>query len=118
MLQERRWLALKMLVSKGYKEFEIATSKLTTPQDANEEQVEIIIANAYRSKSVADMVEEEKRLKESLEKMKAAGRQVKGMTSHLVGFVMLLHQCFICQKRKWPRLNRSIIILFRNLRKN
>ncbi len=75
---ERRWLALKMLVSKGYKEFEIATSKLTTPQDANEEQVEIIIANAYRSKSVADMVEEEKRLKESLEKMKAAGRQVKG----------------------------------------
>ncbi len=75
---ERRWLALKMLVSKGYKEFEIATSKLTTPQDANEEQVEIIIANAYRNKSVADMIEEEKRLKESLEKMKAAGKQIKG----------------------------------------
>lgn len=75
---ERRWLALKMLVSKGYKEFEIATSKLTTPQDVNEEQVEIIIANAYRNKSVADMIEEEKRLKEALEKMKAAGRQVKG----------------------------------------
>ena len=75
---ERRWLALKHLVSKGYKEFEMATSKLTTPQDADEEQVEIIIANAYRNKSVADMIEEEKRLKESLEKMKAAGRQVKG----------------------------------------
>lgn len=75
---ERRWLALKMLVSKGYKEFEMATSKLTTPQDADEEQVEIIIANAYRNKSIADMVEEEKRLKESLEKMKAAGKQIKG----------------------------------------
>lgn len=75
---ERRWLALKMLVEKGYKEFEIATSKLTTPQDADEEQVEIIIANAYRNKSVADMIEEEKRLKESLERMKAAGKQIKG----------------------------------------
>lgn len=75
---ERRWLALKMLVLKGYKEFEMATSKLTTPQDADEEQVEIIIANAYRNKSVADMIEEEKRLKESLEKMKAAGKQIKG----------------------------------------
>lgn len=75
---ERRWLALKHLVSKGYKEFEIATSKLTTPQDADEEQVEIIIANAYRNKSIADMIEEEKRLKESLEKLKAAGKQIKG----------------------------------------
>lgn len=75
---ERRWLALKMLVSKGYKEFEIATSKLTTPRDADEEQVEIIMANAYRNKSVADMMEEERRLKESLEKMKEAGKQIKG----------------------------------------
>ena len=46
---ERRWEALKYLVSKGYKEFELATSKLTTPQDNDEEQVEIIIANAYRT---------------------------------------------------------------------
>ena len=75
---ERRWLALKMLVEKGYKEFEIATCKLTKPQDADEEQVEIIIANAYRNKSVTDMVEEEKRLKESLERMRAAGKQIKG----------------------------------------
>lgn len=75
---ERRWLALKYLVSEGYKEFEIATSKLTTPQDADEEQVEIIIANAYRNKNVADMIEEEKRLKASLEKLKAAGKTIKG----------------------------------------
>lgn len=75
---ERRWLALKMLVQKGYKEFEMATSKLTAPGDQEEEQVEIIIANAYRNKNVTDMIEEEKRLKEALEKMKAAGRSVKG----------------------------------------
>lgn len=75
---ERRWLALKYLVSKGYKEFEIATSKLTTPQDSDEEQVEIIIANAYRDKSLADELEEEKRLKASLEKMRVEGKKVKG----------------------------------------
>lgn len=75
---ERRWLALKLLVSRGYKEFEMATSKLTVPQDADEEQVEIIIANAYRDKSVADMVEEEKRLKESLGRIKASGKRIKG----------------------------------------
>lgn len=75
---ERRWEALKYLVSKGYKEFEIATSKLTTPQDDDEEQVEIIIANAYRVKTISDMIEEETRLKASLERMKVAGKKVKG----------------------------------------
>lgn len=75
---ERRWEALKLLVSKGYKEFEIATSKLTAPQDDDEEQVEIIIANEYRTKTVTDMIEEETRLKASLERMKAAGKKIKG----------------------------------------
>ena len=75
---ERRWMALKMLVEKGYKEFEIATCKLTKPQGEEEEQVEIIIANEYRNKSVADMIEEEKRLKEALEKMRSEGKKIKG----------------------------------------
>ena len=75
---ERRWEALKLLVSKGYKEFEIATCKLTSPQDADEEQIEIISANAYRTKSIAEMIEEEQRLKTSLERMRAAGKQIKG----------------------------------------
>ena len=55
---ERRWMALKLLVEKGYKEFEIATCKLSTPQGEAEEQVEIIIANAYRDKSIKDVLEE------------------------------------------------------------
>lgn len=75
---ERRWLALKHLVKQGYKDFEIATCKLTTPQDENEEQVEIIIANAYRTKSVKDIIEEEQRLKACLERMKADGKKIKG----------------------------------------
>ena len=75
---ERRWEALKYLVKKGYKEFEVATSKLTTPQDNDEEQVEIIIANAYRTKTDADLIEEETRLKASLERMKKAGKKIKG----------------------------------------
>ena len=75
---ERRWEALKYLTSKGYKDFELATSKLTTPQDNDEEQVEIIIANAYRTKTISDMIEEETRPKASLERMKAAGKKIKG----------------------------------------
>lgn len=75
---ERRWQALKFLVSNGYREFEIATSKLTVPQDEDEEQIEIIIANTYRDKTIMDMIEEETRLKESLERMKAAGKKIKG----------------------------------------
>ena len=75
---ERRWLALKHLVEQGYKDFEIATCKLTTPQDEDEEQVEIIIANAYRTKSAKDIIEEEQRLKACLERMKADGKKIKG----------------------------------------
>ena len=75
---ERRWEALKALVAEGHKEFEIATCKLATPQDDDEEQIEIVSANAYRTKRVADIIEEEKRLKASLERMRAAGRKIKG----------------------------------------
>ena len=75
---ERRWLALKYLVKQGYKDFEIATCKLTTPQDEDEEQVEIIIANAYRTKPLKDVIEEEQRLKACLERMKTDGKKIKG----------------------------------------
>lgn len=75
---ERRWEALKLLYQKGYKEFETATCKLTSPQDADEEQVEVISANAYRAKSTADLIEEERRLKASLERLRAQGRKIKG----------------------------------------
>ena len=69
---ERRWLALKHLVEQGYKDFEIATCKLTTPQDEDEEQVEIIIANAYRTKS----------LKQSNASMKATQTQLRSLIDY------------------------------------
>lgn len=75
---ERRWMALKLLVTQGHKQFEVATCKLTAPQDEDEEQVEIIIANAYRSKTNADLLAEEQRLKAALERMRAAGKKIKG----------------------------------------
>lgn len=75
---ERRWMALKHLVSKGYKQFEFATCKISNPQNEDEEQIEIIVANSYREKTEAELVEEEKRLKESLEKLRAAGKTVRG----------------------------------------
>ena len=36
---ERRWEALKSLAAKGYKEFEVATCKLTSPQDEDRKSV-------------------------------------------------------------------------------
>lgn len=75
---ERRWQALKYLVSQGHQEFEMATCKIIAPQDQDEEQIEIIAANSYRDKTVKDILEEERRLKESLERLKAAGKKIKG----------------------------------------
>lgn len=75
---ERRWEALKLLVEQGHTEFEIATCKMTKPEDDDEEQVEIIIANAYRTKTVADMITEETRLKAALERMRNEGKKIKG----------------------------------------
>lgn len=75
---ERRWEALKLLTAQGHTEFEIATCKMTKPEDDDEEQVEIIIANAYRTKTVADMITEETRLKAALERMRDEGKKIKG----------------------------------------
>lgn len=76
---ERRWEALKLLSGEGLKEFEIATCKLTNPANTEEEQVEIILANAYRHKSLFEMLEEEKRLKAALNNLKAAGHTINGI---------------------------------------
>jgi len=75
---ERRYEALKHLVEQGYTEFDTATCKLTEPQNEAEEQIELIIANSYRSKTPADLMEEEKRLRESLQKLKDEGKKIRG----------------------------------------
>lgn len=75
---ERRWRALNLLLERGYEEFEMATCQIKTPAEGHEENVQLIIANAYRSKTVTDILEEEKRLKESLQYMKDNGLTLQG----------------------------------------
>lgn len=67
---ERRWKALNLLVERGYKEFEIASCQVKTPAEEHEEMVQLIVANAYRNKTVKDILEEEQKLKETLQYMK------------------------------------------------
>lgn len=75
---ERRWRALQILLERGHEEFEIATCQIKTPAEEHEETVQLIAANAYRSKTVMDVLEEEKRLKESLQYMKDNGLTLQG----------------------------------------
>lgn len=60
---ERRWRALNLLLEKGYEDFETVTCQIKSAAEENEEMVQLIIANAYRDKTIVDMLEEEKRLK-------------------------------------------------------
>lgn len=75
---ERRWRALKLLVEQGYTDFEMVTCQIQTPASADEEMLRLIIANDYRNKTVADVLEEEKQLKDILQRMKQEGRTIKG----------------------------------------
>lgn len=75
---ERRWRALKLLVEQGYTDFEMVTCQIQTPASADEEMLRLIIANDYRNKTVADILKEEKQLKDILQRMKQEGKTVKG----------------------------------------
>lgn len=75
---ERRWRALKLLVEQGYTDFEMVTCQIQTPASADEEMLRLIIANDYRNKTVTDILEEEKQLKDILQRMKQEGRKIKG----------------------------------------
>ena len=76
---ERRWRALKMLVEKGYTEFEKATCQIQTPASEEEETLRLIIANDYRNKTIADLLEEEDRLKKTLQRIKENGQTIMGI---------------------------------------
>lgn len=75
---ERRWRALNILVQNGHEEFEIATCQIKTPAEEHEETVQLIVANAYRNKTIADVMEEERCLKESLQYMRDNGLTLQG----------------------------------------
>lgn len=75
---ERRWRALTLLVEKGYEEFSIASCQIKTPAEEHEEMIQLIIANTYRNKTVADILEEQKTLEETLKYMKENGLTLHG----------------------------------------
>lgn len=75
---ERRWRALRLLVERGYKEFEFVTCKIIAPETQQEEKVTLILANSHRTKDIKTMIREEQELKETLEDMKANGIELKG----------------------------------------
>lgn len=75
---ERRWRALRLLVEKGYKEFELVSCQVRNPQNEHEEKIEIIIANSSRTKSIHVMIKEEQELKRELEYMKENKLELRG----------------------------------------
>lgn len=75
---ERRWRALTLLVEKGYEEFSVASCQIKTPAEEHEEMIQLIIANTYRNKTVADILEEQKTLEETLKYMKGNGLTLHG----------------------------------------
>lgn len=77
---ERRWRALQLLLKKGYEEFEIATCQIKSVEEEHEEMVNIIMANAYRDKTMADLLQEEQQLRKSLQYMKDNGLTLQGYT--------------------------------------
>lgn len=75
---EKRWRALHMLVEGGHEEFEIVTCQIRQPASEHEEMVQLIMANSYRDKTVADILEEERQLKEALVYMQQNGLTMGG----------------------------------------
>lgn len=75
---ERRWRALRLLQKQGYTEFSTATCQIRTAENEHMEMIEIIMCNRQRVKTVWEQIEEEKRLKETLQEMKKNKESLKG----------------------------------------
>lgn len=75
---ERRWEALKLLVSKGHTEFGVATCNVRAKRSPEEETVDLIAANSQRVKSITDQLQEYTTLKATLETMRATGQKLDG----------------------------------------
>lgn len=75
---ERRWRALCLLQKSGYTEFATVTCQIRTAENERAEMLEIIMCNRQRVKTVWEQIEEEKRLKETLQEMKKNKEMLKG----------------------------------------
>lgn len=75
---ERRWEALKLLASRGYNEFAVATCNIRPKRSQEEETVDLIAANSQRVKSITDQLQEYTTLKNTLETMRRNGQKLEG----------------------------------------
>lgn len=75
---EKRWRALSLLVERRHEEFEIVTCQIKQPASEQEERIQLIVANGYRDKTVMDILEEERQLKECLTQMQQEGLTLGG----------------------------------------
>lgn len=75
---ERRWEALKLLVSQGHTEFSVATCNVRAKKTPEEETIDLIAANSQRVKSIGDQLQEYTTLKATLETMRAKGQKLAG----------------------------------------
>ena len=75
---ERRWEALKLLVSRGHTEFSVATCNVRAKKTPEEETIDLIAANSQRVKSIGDQLQEYTTLKTTLETMRAKGQKLAG----------------------------------------
>lgn len=75
---ERRWEALKLLVSMGHTEFSVATCNIRAKKTPEEETIDLIAANSQRVKSITDQLQEYTTLKATLESMRAKGQKLAG----------------------------------------
>ena len=75
---ERRWEALKLLVSRGHTEFSVATCNVRAKKTPEEETIDLIAANSQRVKSIGDQLQEYTTLKPTLETKRAKGQKLAG----------------------------------------
>lgn len=113
---ERRWRALHLLVERGHKEFEFASTSIKNPQNEREERIGMIVANSYRTKTIQEEIEEERHLKADLTEMKKKKESLNGYDLEnedvrpLIAAIMKKSETKIAQMEK---LDKGLIPEFR-----
>lgn len=77
---ERRWRAMLLLLEQGNEQFRLVTCQIKQHKTETEERLNLIMANSYRVKDAATLLEEVAQLKNCLQELRAGGvREVNGV---------------------------------------
>ena len=82
---ERRFLACRRLVEEGKEEFRKIPCIIKTALSEEDEQMELIITNDYREKTLPEKMEEVKQLSDLLEIKKSRGEKIPGKLNEIIG---------------------------------